>query len=163
MQTSLIKYFMEYNDFQILSNDTYKLMNEQFNNSQPFTKRACVNKLQLLIAEFRALTASIQAKTNHKIRNELEKVSSNISKLENNLQAIFNTKRPKATTIKSFNIFNTIQTIIKILLELQNWSKNETKEYHLNFIEKTTNEFLLNLDDLFLVMSKLNIILFKHM
>lgn len=154
---------MKYTDFQILSNETYKLMNEQFNNFQPFSKRSCVNKLLLSIAEFKALTASIQAQTNPKIRNKLENISLTISKLENNLQAMFNTERPKATTIKSFNIFNTIQTIIKILLELQNWSKNETKEYHLNFIEKTINEFLLNLDDLFLVMSKLNIILFKHM
>lgn len=154
---------MEYNDFQIASDEAYKLMNEQFNNLSKFDRRTSLNQIIFCIQDCKVQILNISPSINLKIKKAIQTSSQALNKIDENLRSLFNLDNTHQQTIREFNLFTYLKNLTKLISLFQTWSKFEKKEYYLNFIFKTVEELLENIKIILQSLENSNIYLFKFM
>lgn len=152
---------MKYNDFPILNNDEYKLLNEHY-NSRTFERQNYINKIFLIVSECRFSQIN-QKNTNHKINKVIELCKHELQTMEENLLSTFSFNISPKQEFRQLELFAYINKLLSALQILHEWLRYEDKEYYkkicLNFLST-----LLDLISKFIsVLETLNIHLFKFM
>lgn len=154
--------YMDYKDYQILSDNEYLILSEHFNESQTFDRRTSVNKIYSLLNDCKNSCLTLDKNINKKIKDSISDCHNTIEKNINNLSATFNLQQTSKNS-ESFSLFPFIEKLLEVQSQLLTWSKNEDKEYYAklcNSIAKEINQSVINVIS---SISKSNIILFKYM
>ena len=153
---------MSYNDFQILSNEEYAILNNQFLARQNFDRNATIFQIKSTLNSCKNSCLSIANKYNTRIKSEIEQTHKKLNKILENFNSLFGTAS-QSTEIKNINIFSFIDKLISITQQIYLWQKNEQKKYYNSFAEKTIFELLEIIANLIKQLDKSNIITFKYM
>ena len=152
---------MEYNDFPILDDAKYKLMQDKFNEQFAFNRKEnvfliylelnqCVNSIPLLFSQ-----------VNSQICEQLKLAKQNLDKLISNFEATFNLPQ-QTKEIRQTTLFNLLKNIAKIEKNLINWLRQEQKEYFKQFALNAIEEIFNNLTNLLNAVDAANLKLFKY-
>jgi len=153
---------MIYNDFPILNDNDYKLLNEHF-SLQQFNRKNIINQLCNELNVVANICLEIKNSHNNKIKTAIENTQKTVSKLFDNFSSLFNIYPTTSKTILNTNIFSFFKRLTKILELLTNWEQNETKEYYKTLTQKSINEITKELNGLFVSLENSNFYFFKHM
>ena len=154
---------MNYNDFPILSNDEYNLLNEHFNINQPKDKPTVLNNLLEKLNICFSFCIGLTNKYNVKINIAINNTKNQIEKIKNNLTATFNLTSTKNNSVLNSNIFILLNTIIEAVHETIIWTTIENKEYYKTLAQKNLNDLISCVKEILLALEKSNILFFKHM
>ncbi len=138
---------MIYDDFPLLNDEQYELIKNKFIAEKNFNRNelafyvysdllTCYNACPLLIV-----------KLNKQIKESLNNCKSELAKIIENFEAVFNYKKDKIE-IKEINLFNFLKKLANLQKNLINWQKFEQKEYYNQLIVNLLmqiNEMLINL------------------
>lgn len=109
---------MDYNDFQILNDEEYKIIEEQYNNFRPQADHQIVAKNTIaLLNNLKVLSSQASAYYNKKISNELISALPILEKTISNLQYNFHPTKAE-TTSNPCNIFNILKLYNQTTLNL---------------------------------------------
>ncbi len=153
---------MNYNDFPILNNDEYELINQQFSSNLPFERKF---HLLQICKEINLCSSScfvISSQYNQKIIHTLSATNKTLTKLFDNLTSLFNLNN-KATTIENFSIFTFIKKLINLNNLFQDWIANEKKEYYIAIAQKSIKEINSCVTDICSALDESNLHFYKHM
>ena len=154
---------MNYNDFPILSNEEYQLLNSHFSTSNISSRKDILFKILNEISNCKNLCFNIEQKQNFKLKTSLEFSFNTLTKLENNLSTSFNLKTTSSQSYKSVNIFSFTKKITKLSTLVSSWHSTEQKEYFKAIAHKTLIDLLSILENIFTALETSNVLLFKHM
>lgn len=154
---------MNYEDFPILSNQEYELINSHFSKREKFDRKTILNKIcnELIICKNICLES--KSKYNKKICSALEKSLIILNKLNQNISSCFNIVNSQSQTMKIFNLFDFMKKLISISSLVFSWFEHEPKEYYKNLAGKTNRELLQVMENIISALNNSNIITFKHM
>lgn len=153
---------MNYDDFPILNEQNYNLINEQYNFQQPFERHNCIVKIYLSLNEIKYFFYELN-NINFKIKSVLLNCKQNIQKLQDNLTATFTINTDTQKTIKSSNLFSLINKITLTSKLYKQWIENEEKEYYKKLALNSLEILLNSTSEILSVLEKSNVILFKYM
>lgn len=154
---------MIYNDFPILNNQTYNLLNEHFSHQQNFDRKSTIN---LICKELNILlNTNIENKNqyNRKIRKSIENCLHTTRKLFDNFSSLFNLAITPKHSYINLNVFSFLNRLTKTLSILTSWQHNEEKEYYKTLANKSMNEIIINLSDILSTLEESNLYFFKYM
>lgn len=154
---------MTYNDYQILSNDEYKILESHYNASNNYSKNHTINSIHTLV---NTAKCSLQYSNNFKnfqIKKELNNHFLILNKLEDNLKSMLSLEISKPTLIESFNLFNYINNLFSIIKLLNVWLENENKEYYKKIIRISKIEIENLISSILSILSTLSINFYKFM
>ena len=154
---------MTYNDFPILNNETYKLMNEYFSLQEPFNRKSIINNICNDLNYVLNACLDIKKQHNSKISKCINNTLNIVSKNLNNLSSLFNVSISAKQQFSNINIFSFFKKLTQIISILTTWLNGEEKQYYKSIVLKTLNEFIANLIDLFSSFEESNYYFFKHM
>jgi len=157
-----IKYIMNYNDFPILNNEDYKLINEQFNQTQVFDRKTQASKIYIELINLKNSSFKELNSYNKKILSALNTTIKTTTKLIDNLISLFNTPQTDHNTTNA-SLFSFINRTINCIKLFSNWETNEPKEYYKNIAHKSLLELTSSLQEIFLALDDSNLLFFKHM
>lgn len=153
---------MNYNDFPILTNQEYQLMNENFSTIQP-NRKAQISKICFEINTCKNSTLTLSNKFNKKICDSLNQTHTTLEKLLNNLTSTFNINETSNNTIVDMNIFSFLNKVVNIISLIQVWSTTEEKTYYKSIAQKSIVELLNILNSLIKSLQLSNVQFFKYM
>lgn len=154
---------MNYNDFPILSNEDYYLLNTQYSNQQKPDRK---NHIYKICNELNTIVYScfeLAPKHNTIIKRALESTREISAKLLNNLNEVFNLTNTTSKNYANTNIFTLTKQISKASSRFINWASLEEKEYYKNLSLKSSTELLECLNNILNALELSNVKLFKHM
>lgn len=154
---------MNYNDFPILNNDEYNLINNHYLNKTIFDRKKLLSQINNEIINCINLSFNIQANFNLKIRKSIENMHKNLVKIQTNLTTTFNLDIVFNQNFSNFNLFSFINRILNIINQLTNLILNEQKEYYKKLINKNIEDLICALKEIFLALDNSNLLFFKHM
>lgn len=154
---------MTYNDFPILNDETYKLMNEYFSHQEPFNRKLIITNICNELNYVLNVCLDIKKQHNHKINNCLNDILNTISKNLNNLSSLFNVSISSKQSFLKLNIFAFFKKLTHILSLLTTWINSEDKQYYKSIAIKTSTEIHNKLTELFSAFEESNYYFFKHM
>lgn len=152
---------MKYEDFPILQNEQYNLINEQFANRKYNRKTITTllsNQISCCLNSFRIAETNY----NKKISTALVETQTILNKQINNLSSLFNIQIQNHT-FKETNIFIALKKLTAIITTYNNWSEQEEKEYYKKLAIKSSNELLQQLTKILSTMAESEFCFFKHM
>jgi len=154
---------MNYNDFNILSNSEYLTLAEHYQSNINKNTSTDINVIFNLMLSCKNMLFFSNNIKNIKIKNETKNHIDSFEKFLINFELIFSIKQTKINKYKDFNLFEYLETISKLLIELNNYLKIENKKYNKLLIEKTINEIsCLNLS-LLNILKNINFYYFNFM
>ena len=153
---------MEYNDFQILSEQAYQTIREKFSHVKP-DRKTNSSKLYFELADCLQICCNLTHDYNFKILTEISSLKKLIVDTMENLRANFNFSNiPSHSNINS-NIFRLLLKIQNCLNICYSWQKNEEKEYYKNLINSIFEQLIKINSHLILSLETSNIKFFKYM
>ena len=90
---------MNYNDFPILSNEEYNLMNEHFNNNHQTDRKTQLFKILTILNNCFNICIGLTSLYNLKINNAINNTKKCIEKNINNINSTFNIEITNTKTI----------------------------------------------------------------
>ena len=154
---------MNYNDFPILNNEEYNLLNEHYSSLYPFNRKELINNLCLEINICCNTCLKLSNQFNPQIRNSINNSHQTLIKLFNNFSSLFNVQIKPNQLMDNLSIFTFIKRIINITKLLNQWLVNENKEYYISIIKKSILDIFNSLENIFSSLEKSNLLFFKHM
>ncbi len=154
---------MEYNDFPILNDDEYKLLQDKYNNLLPFDRLQCVNLIYSSCVMCEDCCYTVSAIVNPTIRQSVKQCLGELNKISSNLLSTFNLKPALTHELKSVNLFNFLKKLINLLKNLQNWCKNEEKEYFKSLAFKSSVAVMDATANILSAIENSNVPIYKHM
>ena len=145
---------MNYNDFPILNNEDYLLINSHYENKVPFDRKKNLYKIISTISLAKTICCNLANKYNSQIQKEIANIFTTFTKLEDNLISIFNLSDSTQHTTRSFNIFSLQKSTAEIIELILNWNQHEPKQYYKTISHNFTCELLTSLNKLILSMEK---------
>lgn len=159
-----------YEDFQILTNQEYSFLCEQYQNFHTEKPFSSLNKKEVLIKLYTSLNENSLSALhfNHRINKQtsscIKDISSITNKISTNISSLFSLNiNPTQINIKPFNIFSFLKNVNKIILLIYSWINMEKRDHikllaqnHLEEIIDSNNKLLSTLE-----ISEFH--LFKHM
>lgn len=153
---------MEYNDFQILSNEQYDMLNKQYLNNENI-EMDILNNLFLNFDQCKSFCFGLSNKVNKQIQHSLAYARQEYDKLINNLNQTFSISAHTPQTIQTFNLFSFAKKVVEGLTLIQQLCNVSATKKITNFVCSTTKTILNILNNLFSALEKSNIYLFKYM
>lgn len=153
---------MEYNDFKILSNEQYDMLNKQYVINENI-EMDILNNLFLNFDQCKSFCFGLSNKVNKQIQQALNNARQEYDKLINNLNLTFNITAHTPQTIQSFNLFSFAKKVVEGLILVQQLCFVSANKKISNFVCATTKTILEILSNLFSALEKSNIHLFKYM
>lgn len=154
---------MNYNDFPILSNEEYNLMNQHFNNEHTTDRKTQVDKIFSLLDSAYNICVGLSNKHNFKITKSITTFSQTILKVKNNFTATFNLNTNSNKTVFNYTIFKLLDKIFDIIHELNIWISFEEKTYYKTLAQKSLKEIIIESKQILLSLNNSNVLFFKHM
>lgn len=154
---------MTYNDFPILDDQHYALLNSHYSNKQDFNRVNTAHKLFTELFNTKTVCSAIPANFNTKIKLALNDCYLTLNKLTENISTTFNIDPPSIKSIKSCSIFTLIKKLLSLLKLFNEWQTNEIKEYYKNIATKSLDELFCEADKLLTAINESNVYIFKHM
>lgn len=152
---------MMYNDFLILSNESYSLLNQQYQNTSK-DRKFFANILYTELQDCLSLCNTIKD-INPSLKKQLATSKSILNQILENLTANFNIQKLEQKEIVQFNIFTFVNKLTQTLTITTSWQNSEEKFYYKTFI-KNVNLSILNITkNILITLENSNVILFKHM
>lgn len=153
---------MNYNDFPILTNLDYELINKQYSN-ETFDRKNQLTKICQNLDLCRQVCFEIEHFHNIKVKTSLQNTFSTTTKLLDNLTCTFNISISKKNEIFKTTIFSLLKILSEIISLFSIWLKNEKKEYYMSMCLKTQQELSACLNNILNSLEESNILTFKHM
>lgn len=154
---------MNYNDFPILSNDDYKLMEEHFENKPKENRLFYLSEVLSILNIAYNTCIGLSKVYNQNIRKEISKTKNTVEKIKNNLSSIFNNNHTQQNWINKTNIFNLLNILIEACKQLNEWAKMEEKAYYKTVLFNSINDIYLNILNILKSLEKSTIHFYKHM
>ena len=119
-----INYFMEYNDFPILTNDEYDKMKNEYlnklnNNNETFINNICFNLFECV-----SICNGLNGSTDKTLRTIIEKAKIEINELYSNISFSYKIEQKPKTEVKDFNVFILMRNIIKIITSIERYKSS---------------------------------------
>lgn len=153
---------MEYNDFPILDDARYKLMQDKFNEQFAFDRKENVFLIYSNLCECNLACISLYNKLNKSICDCLKQNRPKLELAISNLEATFNLHINK-TEIKEINLFAFLIKLTNILKHINFWQQKEQKEYFRHFALQLSADLTEVLFNILSTLEKSNIQLFKYL
>lgn len=149
-----------YNDFQILSNEQYKEINDYYKNKMPshINIQSIANKLQFCLNSF----LSIQNNFNKNTQAQISSFVSQLKDIKESFKILYPTVN-FCNNNTSINLFSILHEIVNIITLLTNLKTQSPKNYYKKTISKITNQVLNGFSMLMLILSTQDIKFFKFM
>ena len=154
---------MNYNDFPILGDEKYKMIQSEYEKFLPFNRKNNINKIYFLLEECRHFCFGLTNKFNTSISSCINESKKIIEKLMDNLHATFSINIEYKHEIKEFNLFTFTKKLIECIYEIKNWNSKEDKEYYKKISEDCMIDLLFCLKTLISSLEKSNLHFFKYM
>ena len=154
---------MMYNDFPILTENEYEFMNENFKNSQQFSRPRFLDIVCFNLKKLQHFSSFSNVKMSTKLKNCFMDSNITINKLINNLTSTFNHNETPLKDVHNLTIFSYLKLVVENLTILDQWIKQEHKEYYKTLISNTRTELQNICLNVLTVLESSNVYLFKHM
>ena len=154
---------MNYDDFPILNDENYKMIQSQYDKFLPFNRKTCIDKIYILLEECRHFCFGLDKRYNKNITISITNVKKTLEQIMDNFHAVFQIDVEYKKQINEFNIFTFIKKIITCIIEIKNWNLKEEKEYYKKLSNNCLNILLNSLSDIISALEKSNLIIFKYM
>lgn len=153
---------MEYQDFPILNNLDYQLINTNYNtnkeNKKNIISNIC-NKINTILLSLFHLNNLYNSTINNEINNHKKL----LTKTQNNLSNLFNIQTQPTETINSFSIFDFLKELNILSASFLEWLKVEEKEYYRSVAIKTLHELITNQNQLIESLNNSYVKFYKYM
>ena len=153
---------MEYNDFPILDNSQYKLMQDKFNEQFSFDRKETVFIIYSSLTECNFTCTLLYAKLNKTICESLKQSNEKLELAISNLEATFNLHLNK-TEVKEMSIFGFLCKLTNCLKQINLWQQKEQKEYFKHFALQLSADLTAVLSNILSAIEKSNIQLYKYL
>lgn len=153
---------MNYNDFQILSNEEYEIINNHFLQTQKHDRKTLLNEICLTIVNCRNSCHNFYNNVGLKLKTALNECLAILSKIYENYSTTFNIEI-KSNEIKNISLFSFVNNIISAIHLNTNWILIEEKEYYKNLGKKTNIELFDIVNKLLKSLNESSFYFFKHM
>lgn len=153
---------MEYNDFPILNNNEYKIINEHLLQSSHFCRSSLTLNICNNLSYCISLCDSNRIQLNHNIKNVLFQTKQTMQKILENIKETFNIKLTNSQYY-NFNLFTLLKKLSNTSTLFCNWIDNEQKTFYKTFAHKNNIEILKCIEKLLEALENSNIYFFKHM
>lgn len=154
---------MDYNDFPILDDDKYQLIQSQYENFLPFNRKDNVNKIYLLLEECRHLCFGLTKQYNANINRSIFNTLHELERVMDNFNSTFSIKLDYKKQISEFNLFQFLKKLIECVKEISLWNLKEDKVYYKKFSHDNHIIILNCVYNLVSVLENSNIRIFKFM
>ena len=155
---------MIYNDFPILNNDEYKLLESKYSSNNLLDRKTEVIKIFHSLTICKNSSSHISQQLNHQILKAIQSTHSTLTKILENFSATFSIPSSiNESNIYTFNLFQFLKKLTSIVEQLNEWQAKEDKEYYKNFINISNKELLNEINNILSQIEKSNIYLFKFM
>ena len=154
---------MKYNDFQILNNEQYYIINQEFSNNEEQDKKTIINSICEELNKIVGLCFSLSNQHNQHINKEIDETINTLVKIKNNLIETFNLKSATTINIVSTNIFSILKMLSSLSTPFLRWVMLETKTYYKSLAQNCFIDLTNCLNKILEAIEKSNIKLFKHM
>lgn len=121
---------MEYNDFQLFDNNTFSILQSEYQHKPSIDRKTIVNKIYLELENIKNYCITFPLEFNKKIINALSNFKTEISKLLDSLKTMFNINTTNNTSYHNFNLFKLLKKLLKLILLFYNWLQIEEKEFY---------------------------------
>lgn len=153
---------MNYDDFPILKNDDYKLINEAYNETNIFERQTHLLDIVKLCNYSQLDCIYLSAIHNSTINKALDLTHSALIKLSDNISSLFNISLN--TTNNSANgVFQLLENLTTLAEHLHTWQENELKAYYKSFASNSYHEISSMIKHILKSIQESRIISFKHM
>ena len=152
---------MEYNDFPILDDARYKLMQDKFNEQFAFDRKENVFLIYLELSQCANSIPLLFPQVNTQICEQLKLAKQNLDKLISNFEATFNLPQ-QTKEIRQTTLFNLLKNMANVQKKLIKWLRQEQKEYFKQFALNSIEEISNNLLNLLNAVDAANLKLFKY-
>lgn len=153
---------MIYNDFPILNDEQYKIMQDKFNEHSSFNRKEIVYAIYNKLIICNTSCVFLSEKVNKHIRESLNNCKCEFEKTISNLEATFNLKNNK-NELKELNFFKFLKILVEITKNLTFWHEKEEKEYFKKFSLNISISLINLILDLTSALEKSNITMYKFM
>lgn len=154
---------MNYDDFQLLTDSEYFLINSHYSNSLKPNNKELINEICNTLFACTNYCKTINEKLNLKLQNILNETFQRLSFILNNLTSTFNVSTTKNFVDEKFNIFLVCECIISLLNLHKNWILIEEKEYYKKLAINNFNELIIILKNIFSALKNSFVLTFKYM
>lgn len=158
-----IKYIMNYDDFPILDDSKYKLINEQYQNTNSFDKQTMLVRICASLNSCYLFCLNSHNKYNTKIVKTIKESQDVLIKLFNNFTTYFNIKIQPCKTVTDFEVFGFMKKIIETTKLIQQLIQHEHKQYYISMFQKSIEELSNCLLITLTAISESNVLFFKYM
>ena len=153
---------MNYNDYQILSENIYNDINSQYKNNINTVRLDLANKLYNSILECFFCNFNLN-NFNIILKTQIGLAKTSLEQIAENIYANFNIEKNKQKNIFNYNVFTFLEKLTNILNQLTFWQYLEEKEYYKNFLKNTINSTCFIIKNILNALNKSKTILFKYM
>ncbi len=153
---------MNYNDFQILDDDTYRNMLSAYNSIHSLDRTTTINKIYLELKSCMNSCITI-TNINKKLESALTFTQSELHKiLENFSISNFEDKGTKKVYRKQTPI-SLLKNLVSSISNLEEWRISESKEYYKNLASKTISALIKIISTILSALDESNIKFFRFM
>lgn len=154
---------MNYNDFPILNNEQYDLLQQNYNSNKT-DRNTHINHILINLHECKFTCLNIKD-CNKNITVAISNTLTTIDSIINNFNTLTNAPLNTTTTLKvnNFNPFKFLNKLLNCISLFYNWQNNESKDYFKNL----ANTYYLDLNkclaNIISALEQSNIRLYKYM
>ena len=119
-----------YNDFPILSDQAYLLMNQEFAKTRVYSRDIAINQIFFALCECKNLCYNVGSNYNKRVIDAVAHAKEDIDNCITNLQTAFELDELPQQEIKEFNIFSILKNLTNSIGLTFEVFTHEAKEYH---------------------------------
>ncbi|MBE5741101.1 MAG: hypothetical protein E7351_01020 [Clostridiales bacterium] len=154
---------MEYNDFPILNNEEYRIINEQYSISQTQDRKSLLYKITHLLRDCKNMCSTLDRKLNQKIVTAISTAKKEIDKISDNLSSYFPQKTENQSTITSFNLFTFLSKVNSLSSLFHIWENSDSKDYYKTMASKSLKDLLKISQNILSALENSTVYLFKYL
>lgn len=154
---------MNYNDFPILSNEQYDLLQQNYSNYKT-DRNTYINRILAGLHECKFTCLNIKD-CNKNITLSISNTLSTIDLIINNLSNLTNAPVSYENTVKisNFNVFKFLGKLLNCLNLFHNWQNDESKDYFKNLANTYFLDLSKCLSNIISALEQSNVRLYKYM
>lgn len=154
---------MNYDDFQLLTDSEYFLINSHYSTSLKPNNQELINEIYNTLFVCTNYCKTINEKLNLKLQKILNETNQKLDLILNNLISTFNVSNTKNFVNEKFNIFSICEHLMNLINLHHNWILNEEKEYYKKLAINNFNELIIISKNIFLALKNSFVLTFKYM
>lgn len=154
---------MNYDDFQLLTDSEYFLINSHYSSSSKTNHQELINEICDALFVCTNYCKTINGKLNLKLQKIFNETNQKLDLILNNLISTFNISNTQNLNNEKPNIFSICEHLINLINLHHNWILNEEKEYYKKLAINNFNELIIILKNIFSALKNSFVLTFKYM